>query len=50
MKKKPFWETTFGKITKSILTLGIGMIAKNQKGIKNTNNEQKVDDILKNIP
>jgi len=46
--KKPFWKTTVGIITKNILTLGIGLIIKNQKGIKgNSKNEQIVDDILK---
>jgi len=45
--KKPFWETTFGKITKTIFTLGIGMVIKNQKGIKGTKNEDVVDNILK---
>lgn len=48
--KKPFWETTFGKITKTVLTLGIGMIIKNQKGVKGTDNVKKVDDIINNIP
>lgn len=48
--KKPFWETTFGKILKQALTIGAGMIIKNQKGIKNTPNEQRVDNVLKNIP
>lgn len=47
--KKSFWETTLGKITKSILTLGIGMIIKNQKGIKGTGNAKKIDDMLDKI-
>jgi len=46
--KKPFWQTTVGIITKNILTLGISMIIKNQKGIKgNSKNEKIVDDLLK---
>ncbi len=45
--KKPFWKSTVGIITKNILTLGISMILKNQKGIKNTPNAGKIDDIFK---
>jgi len=45
--KKPFWQTTVGIITKNILTLGISMIIKNQKGIKGTPNADKVDQIFK---
>ncbi len=45
--KKKFWETTVGKILKNVTIIAIGMIIKNQKGIKNTPNEQKVDDVFK---
>lgn len=45
--KKTFWKTTVGKITKSILILGIGMVIKNQKGIKGTSNSDKVEEIFK---
>jgi len=47
--KKPFWKTTLGIITKNILTLGIGMIIKNQKGIKGTDNVKKIDEVLDKI-
>jgi hypothetical protein len=45
--KKPFWKTTVGKILERVLIIATGMILKNQKGIKNTPNEQKVDDVFK---
>lgn len=45
--KKPFWETVVGKILTQVIKIGLGMIVKNQKGIKNTENEKKVDEILK---
>ncbi len=47
MKKKRFWQ-----IVKSVLLFVVPAILKNQKGIKNTRNEQKVDevtDIIKGI-
>ena len=46
--KKPFFETVVGRIAKNIITLGIGMIIKNQKGIKGTKNEKIVDEVLNN--
>jgi hypothetical protein len=45
--KKPFWKTTVGKILDRVIIIGLGMIVKNQKGIKGTDNEKIVDDILK---
>lgn len=45
--KNPFWKTTFGRILESVIKVGVGMIIKNQKGIKGTDNEKMVDDILK---
>jgi hypothetical protein len=45
MKKKPFFQTVVGKILKFI---GIAII-KNQKGIKNTPNADKVEDAFKNL-
>lgn len=44
--KKPFWKTVFGKILKQVIIIGSGMIIKNQKGVKGTDNAKKVDDIL----
>lgn len=47
--KKPFFETTFGRILVGIGKIAISMIAKNQKGIKNTPNEKKIDDLIDKI-
>ena len=48
--KKKFWETTVGKIAIALGKVAIGMIIKNQKGIKGTENTKKVDEVLNNIP
>jgi len=40
--KKPFFKTTVGKI---LLFVG-KLIIRNQKGIKNTPNAQKVDEVF----
>lgn len=45
--KKRFWDTVVGKILTQVIKIGAGMIVKNQKGIKNTEYEKKVDEILK---
>lgn len=47
--KKPFWETTLGKITKGVIKIAASMILGNQKGIKNTPNKKKIDDIIDQI-
>ena len=47
--KKNFWDTTLGKITKGIIKIAASMIISNQKGIKNTPNKKKIDDIIDNI-
>ena len=44
-KKKPFFETTVGKIIK----FAVGMVIKNQKGIKGTENVDKVDKVIDNL-
>jgi hypothetical protein len=41
--KKSFWK----KLLEKVVIFGIGLIVKNQKGIKGTPNEQKIDDLLK---
>lgn len=46
--KKKFWQTTVGRILEKVVITGISMILKNQKGIKNTPNEKKVDDVFNN--
>lgn len=46
--KKKFWQTTLGKILSKVVISGISMILKNQKGIKNTPNEKKIDDVFNN--
>jgi len=43
--KKPFFETTVGKILKLIA----GAVIRNQKGIKNTPNADKVDKVIDNL-
>jgi hypothetical protein len=43
--KKPFLDTTVGKILKFV----VGAIIKNQKGIKNTPNADKVDKVIDSI-
>jgi len=48
--KKRFWETTVGRITIALGKIALGMIVKNQKGIKGTDNVKKVDEVLNNIP
>jgi len=48
--KKSFWNTTVGKLAVALGKIAIGMIAKNQKRIKGTDNVKKVDDILNQIP
>jgi len=48
--KKPFFQTVVGKIVKQIGLIALSMVIKNQKGIKNTPNADKVDDVFKNIP
>lgn len=47
--KKKFWDTTLGKITKGIIKIATSMIIGNQKGIKNTPNKKKIDDIIDEI-
>jgi len=48
--KKRFWDTTVGKIAVALSKIALGMIVKNQKGIKGTDNVKKVDEVLNNIP
>jgi len=48
--KKPFWKTTVGKLTIALSKIALGMIIKNQKGIKGTDNVKKVDEVLDKIP
>jgi hypothetical protein len=45
-EKKPFSETTVGKIVKGLGLFALKSILKNQKGIKNTDNSKKIDDIF----
>jgi hypothetical protein len=45
--KKPFWKTVIGRILERLLIVGAGMVIKNQKGVKGTENEKIIDDILK---
>lgn len=47
--KKPFFETIIGKILIGIGKIAAGMIIKNQKGIKNTENEKRIDDLIDKI-
>jgi len=46
--KKSFWDTTVGKIAVSLGKIALGMIIKNQKGIKGTDNVKRIDDIIDN--
>lgn len=43
--KKPFFETVVGKIVK----VALGMIIRNQKGIKNTPNADRVDKVIDSL-
>jgi hypothetical protein len=45
MKKKSFWQ-----IVKKVALFILPMVIKNQKGIKNTPNADRIDDVFKNIP
>ena len=41
--KQKFWK----RLLEKVVIFGIGLVIKNQKGIKGTPNEQRVDDLLK---
>jgi len=45
--KKKFWDTVVGKIIERAIVVGIGLVLKNRKGIKGTDNEKIVDDVFK---
>jgi len=45
--KRKFWETTVGKIATALIKIGLGLIIKNQRGVKGTENEKRVDELLK---
>ncbi len=49
-EKKPFLQTTVGKIVKQIGIIAIGIVLKKQKFNKTDKDEKKIDDILNNIP
>ena len=42
--KNKFWK----RLLEKAVVFALGLIVKNQKGIKGTPNEQKVDDLLNN--
>lgn len=48
--KKPFFKTVVGRILKGLGLFALKSIILNQKGIKNTKNEDAVNDVFKNIP
>lgn len=48
--KKPFFQTVVGKILKVLGLFALKAIITNQKGIKNTKNADRIDDVFKNIP
>ena len=45
--KKKFWDTVVGRITERIIIIAVGLVLKNRKGIKGTDNEKIVDDVFK---
>lgn len=47
--KKPFDQTVLGRILIGLGKIALGMVIKNQKGVKGTDNEKKVDDIIDKI-
>jgi len=44
--KKPFWNTVVGKIVKGLGLFALKAIITNQKGIKNTPNAGRIDDVF----
>lgn len=47
--KKPFWNTVFGKIVKGLGLFALKAIINNQKGIKNTPNAGRIDDVFDKV-
>ena len=47
--KKPFLESTVGKILIGVGKIFLGKFLKNQKGIKNTPNEKRIDDLIDKV-
>jgi len=43
--EKRFWK----RLLEKAIIFGLGLIVKNQKGVKGTPNEQKVDEVLKDL-
>lgn len=48
--KKPFDQTVVGRLLIGLGKIVAGMVIKNQKGIKNTPNEKRIDDLIDKIP
>jgi hypothetical protein len=48
--KKKFWETTVGKIAIAIGKIALSSFLKKQKFNKTEKDNQRIDDVINNIP